>query len=1527
MSLPQILIILTTVTSLTVAATGEGNDYADTAYELHGNGEEVDAFPFFLEAAKRGHTLAQDMLGWYYYDDRWGITKNLPEAAYWWGKSAEGGFGRAMINLSRLYEEQGMLEESHKLKSMGWELGYGESEDVFHFLRTTYTAYASIHELIELIKKLHNGLSYKEYKKLFEKKIKATHASIDIENIGWLYYLFYSSRIAIINQDISSVDLLKDYLHEFTDLSAEFKRLNYSLGMTAAIFSDILTIIDPRFDSEPIIDSLMGLSDPLSKHLGPYELVFFYNSATDYYLASAQYEKAEDMLVEATIALGNRTDLTAFLDVCSRWALLYYGTSRQKNLNNLLKLLEREELQESIIYNSWSVQSLQNLQLSLLTTHTDKFEFLKVLEEGTEFFETPEPVKEGLKINSLFDRYHKQDYSLTKDIKKLETAIGLKSLFSNERNGLKTIKEWTLPIKLFLEALQNNKISKRDLSKLRKINYDGGLHEKTLSLKCEAVLVQIVALEVNDRNYWINFNRLLGQLNEEIKKRNKKVMTPYSYGISNERKNDQLKYLVFRSLYEKGVEGCTLDTSKLILDFLSLIDEGESDTLSLLKSYAKKSGNDNNRLVRHYITSLRNKDESISKFLENILNAYLEIQQKPGATQPLVVTDLEEGMPAIEAGLMPGDLILRLNGDEVISGAFLNAYIKNHKDEIINVTLERNGEEYTLPMRPKLKEGEESPRLGFMHERSNHYHSARYLLASDLIKNDVIESSSLSKRLYSILDSNEYSITDHLVNRRFEYDQITANLCSDQSIGLLRYASGNGDLYTLKILINNVGCELKISKFDEDEFVSDIKKIKDQISTEPTDLTITLGVGPKMLQAISFAEYPCKELYINDVAKYFIPQEVYDYLTHKEVKLRKYKYVPSLFSEVSRSHENQSSLKYLGLGNPAYEDVDNSESLISKLFTLRATQSEFLPNLEESENEIIHAHGMFKPTSAMITKQHASELNFRVSSFAEPQIIHIAAHGLTSSETPGGMFSSIALSQDTNGRHQSNNGYIDSFEIGQLKLSSDLVYLGACQTYQDFNSSTGTSPGIASAFINAGALGVIGTSWKIESQSAVEFSKLFFDRFALGDNSISQSLVDSKYAMIDGKYNHPFYWAPYICVASWPDSRIENATGIDFKKTIYKNGFESGFDSMFSDAIMLKDKTYLVHLIFKHDEQKAKSEVLVLSDESEEAVIGKHNLQFIKSNAAGQIICSYTNLTGKNVIGLFYPEENFFRETHILDHERPVGARHISTTSDGFVAIKTYFDYPDYGNDKSSYGELVVFNNSGEIQKTIKLNESWDPYEIKIICYKENYLVARHVVDYSKTKISAGSSVATTERIDILECDQNLNVKSIIKSIDAEGYTDFIKFGDDIILIYQGNDYSTYAYFINQDEVKLIESAPCHYNSSYTLHVGKDTYLSLNGLTSTGSSWTYYDFERAYEANVSKNLFSDDIDSTSNYMFFTSSYVYDGNEFTNIYTDEGPALNRSTEGIVFDSKSNQVNFYGYSHKSISTKYEVPIRSN
>ena len=297
----------------------------------------------------------------------------------------------------------------------------------------------------------------------------------------------------------------------------------------------------------------MGLSDPLSKHLGPYELVFFYNSATDYYLTSAQYEKAEDMLVEATIALGNRTDLTAFLDVCSRWALLYAGTSRQKNLNNLLKLLEREELQESIIYNSWSVQSLLNLLMSLLTTHTDKFEFLKVLEEGTEFFETPEPVKDGLKINSLYERYYKQDYSLAKDIRKFEISLGVHSILSYNKPYSKDFKEWTLPIKLFLEALQGNKISKRDLSKLRKINYDGGFHENTLSLRCEAVLVQIVALEVNDRNYWINFNHLLGQLNEEIKNRNRKAMTPYSYGISNERKNDQLKYLIFRSLYDKGI--------------------------------------------------------------------------------------------------------------------------------------------------------------------------------------------------------------------------------------------------------------------------------------------------------------------------------------------------------------------------------------------------------------------------------------------------------------------------------------------------------------------------------------------------------------------------------------------------------------------------------------------------------------------------------------------------------------------------------------------------------------------------------------------------------------------------------------------------------------------------------------------------------------------------------------------------------------------------------------------------------------
>ena len=95
---------------------------------------------------------------------------------------------------------------------------------------------------------------------------------------------------------------------------------------------------------------------------------------------------------------------------------------------------------------------------------------------------------------------------------------------------------------------------------------------------------------------------------------------------------------------------------------------------------------------------------------------YIGIEPETDETSAPIVLRLEADMPAIEAGLKPGDRLIRLDGEDIISGAFLKTYLDKYGDQSIDVTVEREGEELTLPIQPKIKVGEESPRFGFAYD-------------------------------------------------------------------------------------------------------------------------------------------------------------------------------------------------------------------------------------------------------------------------------------------------------------------------------------------------------------------------------------------------------------------------------------------------------------------------------------------------------------------------------------------------------------------------------------------------------------------------------------------------------------------------------------------------------------------------------------------------------------------------------------------------------------------------------------------
>jgi regulator of sigma E protease len=79
-----------------------------------------------------------------------------------------------------------------------------------------------------------------------------------------------------------------------------------------------------------------------------------------------------------------------------------------------------------------------------------------------------------------------------------------------------------------------------------------------------------------------------------------------------------------------------------------------------------------------------------------------------------VVQAVTEGFPAEEAGIQPGDEILKLNNDRIRVYREISLYVNMHQGETVRVTYERDGEVYEATLEPKLDEESGNYYLGFL---------------------------------------------------------------------------------------------------------------------------------------------------------------------------------------------------------------------------------------------------------------------------------------------------------------------------------------------------------------------------------------------------------------------------------------------------------------------------------------------------------------------------------------------------------------------------------------------------------------------------------------------------------------------------------------------------------------------------------------------------------------------------------------------------------------------------------------------
>ena len=165
----------------------------------------------------------------------------------------------------------------------------------------------------------------------------------------------------------------------------------------------------------------------------------------------------------------------------------------------------------------------------------------------------------------------------------------------------------------------------------------------------------------------------------------------------------------------------------------------------------------------------------------------------------------------------------------------------------------------------------------------------------------------------------------------------------------------------------------------------------------------------------------------------------------------------------------------------------------------------------------------------------ASEDNLDARDVSKYRVLHIATHGLLNAERP--QFTGLVLTLVGN---KSEDGFLRTDEVFNLRLGAPLVMLSACETGLGKEKRGEGVMGLTRAFMYAGAPTVGVTLWSVADKSTADLMTDFYKRLlatpatASSGASASAAMRDAQLAMIAGKkYSAPFYWAPFVLVGDW----------------------------------------------------------------------------------------------------------------------------------------------------------------------------------------------------------------------------------------------------------------------------------------------------------------------------------------------------------------------------------------------------------
>jgi len=114
------------------------------------------------------------------------------------------------------------------------------------------------------------------------------------------------------------------------------------------------------------------------------------------------------------------------------------------------------------------------------------------------------------------------------------------------------------------------------------------------------------------------------------------------------------------------------------------------------------------------------------------------------------------------------------------------------------------------------------------------------------------------------------------------------------------------------------------------------------------------------------------------------------------------------------------------------------------------------------------------------------------------------------------------------------NGFLQAFEVYNLRLSADLVVLSACQTAVGQDVKGEGLLGLSRGFMYAGAQRVVASLWKVPDRASAELMKYFYRGMLVNGLRPAAALRAAQAVMRKNpRTADPYYWAGFILQGEW----------------------------------------------------------------------------------------------------------------------------------------------------------------------------------------------------------------------------------------------------------------------------------------------------------------------------------------------------------------------------------------------------------